>query len=325
MALANAADYDHTVRPEELSVIGVLRGAAIESVWGVIEHCPVLAPQRDEVLVDAGDKARRVYLVVSGSLWAYRVKGGVQGRTATLGPGSMVGEMAMLEGSPAPCRVIAAEKSRVIMVDEESFWRLVGVSHAFAANVLSTVAGRLQKRIAVAGESGAVRPALELGVSVDGLTGFAGRDWLAQMAPRMVNRYSRDRRPLSVLLVDVDHLKRINDMFGQQAGDLVLTSLGRILRWCLRPTDISARCGGEEFCVILPGASRDGARAAAERLRQTVLESQITSEEGAPVPPVSLSIGIAELTPGADAGALLKAAEAALARVKESGGGHVGW
>lgn len=321
--MRDTTDYDRVVRPEELSVLKVLQGAALESVWGVIEHCPVLALRPEEVLMGPEHAARTMYLVVSGSLRVEQSGSGGPAKAVAVGPGESLGEVCMLEGGHEPGRVRAVEQSRVIALDEDAFWRLVGASHAFAANVLATVAGRLQKRVAGSTGGAELRPALELGVSVDGLTGLPGKEWLGQMLPRIVNRYSRDRRPLSVLLIDIDHLKRVNESFGQQGGDLVLTSLGRILRWCLRPTDISARIAGEEFCVILPGASRDGAKAAAERLRQTVLKSQVTSEEGAPYPPVALSIGVAQLGSDGDAKAMLKAGAAALKGAKDGGGNQV--
>lgn len=103
---------------------------------------------------------------------------------------------------------------------------------------------------------------------------------------------NRDGTPLSMVLFDLDHLKRINDSQGFFAGDAVLAHVEAIARAALRPEDTLVRFGGEEFAIVLPGMALEAAREFAEKLRQTVEESKCSFEER--TIPMTISCGVAE-------------------------------
>jgi diguanylate cyclase (GGDEF)-like protein len=98
-----------------------------------------------------------------------------------------------------------------------------------------------------------------------------------------------------MLLIDVDHFKRFNDEHGHVSGDYALRTVAACLRGALRPTDMIARFGGEEFAVLLPGARLTNAREIAERLRRAVRETAILGLDGRELPKVTASIGAAEM------------------------------
>lgn len=156
----------------------------------------------------------------------------------------------------------------------------------------------------------------------DGLTGLLNHREFRFRLEKEVERGLEERLPLSLLLLDLDHFKEVNDTFGHLAGDAVLEALGGILREVSRSSDVTARYGGEEFTVLLPGLERAQAVAVAERLRRIV--------EGRPVPvgettvPVTVSVGVSSLG-GEVAGAvgLLEAADRALYAAKVSGRNRV--
>ena len=106
----------------------------------------------------------------------------------------------------------------------------------------------------------------------DGLTGVFNRRYFADQFARLCQRCAPERRPLSVILLDVDHFKRLNDTLGHQAGDAALRELGSVLREALRPNDFAARYGGEEFAVVLLDTDEGQAVQLAERLRRTLRE-----------------------------------------------------
>lgn len=114
----------------------------------------------------------------------------------------------------------------------------------------------------------------------DALTGLGNRRWLAENAATEIARAKRERAPLSVIAFDLDHFKRINDAYGHDAGDEVLIAVADAARRILRPYDLLARIGGEEFCALLPGTDQRSAHAIAERLRGEIAAIALPSLQG---------------------------------------------
>jgi len=125
----------------------------------------------------------------------------------------------------------------------------------------------------------------------------------------------------TVMMIDVDRFKSINDRFGHAAGDAVLREVADRLRTHVRTADLVARIGGEEFLVVAAGTGGDTSRIVAERLRQVVADQSVATPAG-PVE-VTISIGVAEAPPGSEAQALLRRADEALYRAKSNGRNRV--
>jgi diguanylate cyclase (GGDEF)-like protein/PAS domain S-box-containing protein len=159
----------------------------------------------------------------------------------------------------------------------------------------------------------------------DGLTGIANRRRFDEVLDREWRRAQRDRSPCSLLLVDVDHFKNYNDIYGHISGDQCLRSAAETIANVLhRPADLLARYGGEEFAVILPDTDSDGAVAIAEQIRAAVESLQIPNQ-GNPHGVVTLSVGCATQVPGQDAepSKLVQAADSALYQAKSRGRNRV--
>lgn len=126
----------------------------------------------------------------------------------------------------------------------------------------------------------------------DALTGLYNRRHFNRVAVEEVGRTLRYQHPLSVMVFDIDHFKRVNDTFGHSSGDRVLAMIARITREVLRSTEIAARYGGEEFIVLLPETPAAAAVAVAERLRDKIEEAVLPTERG-PVK-VTASFGVSD-------------------------------
>ncbi|MCW8877262.1 MAG: diguanylate cyclase [Kangiellaceae bacterium] len=125
----------------------------------------------------------------------------------------------------------------------------------------------------------------------DDLTHLYTRKYIDERLEQELDRAKRYHRPFSILMIDLDRFKQVNDTYGHSAGDLVLQTLSYLLRQRLRDTDIAGRIGGEEFIVILGETEIEGAKLFAERIRDEIEKEKI--EKGGQVIPVTASIGVA--------------------------------
>jgi len=153
----------------------------------------------------------------------------------------------------------------------------------------------------------------------DGLTGLTNRQQFQVLLQNEILRCKRYNSPLSLVIMDVDYFKGVNDTFGHQEGDDVLMGIAGIIKGLCRSHDVAARYGGEEFVLILPETNGDGARMIAERIREKVEKCRFKNEGR--VHSVTISCGIAEFDKEktADHTHLIRVADDALYQAKESG------
>ncbi len=156
----------------------------------------------------------------------------------------------------------------------------------------------------------------------DSLTGLPNRRALQQALDRELARAARKRETVSVLLVDVDRFKQVNDTYGHSTGDAALQALAGVLSSSCRSMDLATRYGGDEFIVVLPETAKAGAVRAARRIQEQVARLRIRDAAGVRL---RISIGVAcTLETGTTEAALLKAADEALYKVKGAGGDGIG-
>lgn len=154
--------------------------------------------------------------------------------------------------------------------------------------------------------------------SSDALTGLGNRKLFDLMAPRAIQMFSLARQPVSLLMVDLDKLKMVNDMYGHQAGDQAIITLSKVMsRVFMRQSDVLCRIGGDEFAVILPNTDAKVAEALAHRLQDHL--SRMPSPHPAMEFSMSASIGVAELELYEELDDWLKRADQALYSAKKSG------
>jgi len=153
----------------------------------------------------------------------------------------------------------------------------------------------------------------------DGLTKLLNRQQFDLMLDDLIARHARYGRPASLLMIDIDHFKRVNDTYGHQAGDVVLVGLGRHLMEYARVNDRVYRYGGEEFAILLPETELAGASLFAQRLCEAIANKPYDLSDGTQLP-ITVSIGVASCPDHADtAQTLISAADKALYTAKQTG------
>lgn len=174
--------------------------------------------------------------------------------------------LGMLQALLAPvtqaCRALVAYTERGALPD-------LPTGHVDEAGVLmAQVQATIEHLHAVLGD-------LSAQALTDPLTGAGNRRWLGVTGAQRLLEVARTREPVAVVVLDLDHFKRVNDGHGHAAGDAVLRAAADAVRREVRPADLFARIGGEEFCLVLPGTGREAGRMIAERLRQAFEELRI--------------------------------------------------
>jgi two-component system, cell cycle response regulator len=245
---------------------------------------------------------------------------------AGVAPQDLVGRTpALFEGDGAPAR--AAIASGQDWRGEISRTRADGALrwHDVSCAPVVDEAGRVTHIVAIHAditERRAMEEELRRLAVTDALTGVANRRHLMATGDKEVERRRRSHKPLSALMLDIDHFKRINDSWGHPAGDAVIRALARRCSELVRGTDTVGRIGGEEFALVLPMTDLGRALELAERIRAAIA-AETVSWEGQPIA-FTVSIGAAEVVDAqSDFASLIGRADAALYAAKEAGRNRV--
>ena len=161
----------------------------------------------------------------------------------------------------------------------------------------------------------------------DPLTGLFNRNHFEEYLPNQLKtltgmQENSDQRKISVIMCDIDHFKKVNDVYGHPAGDYVIKTVAEIMQKCFRKTDVICRYGGEEFLVILPATPTEGALIASEKMRKSINENKFNFD--GKIIPVSISCGVARINIGNEDGAkAIARADEALYNAKRTGRNRV--
>ena len=169
-----------------------------------------------------------------------------------LGPGEVIGELSLIDGQPTSAYVVADDECRVLALNEKTLWSLVEASHIVARNMLFVLSRRLRHGDSIILTSQQLQREYAHYAVIDALTGLYNRRWLDTMLVRQMERSKKGALPLSMLLMDVDYFRQYNRAHGDLTGDRALHTLASTLRESMRPGEMLARYGEDEFIALLP-------------------------------------------------------------------------
>jgi len=276
----------------------------------------------DEIVLSTRKENHYLYVVIKGRL-VIQLSQYDDIPFATVEPGECVGEMSIIDSRIPYEKISASEETMVLVIEREILWRMISASHEISRNLLYIMSERVRYSNLVIADSLEMQRKYQRYAMTDALTGLHNRGWLDDAFDREVKRSERDQLPLSLIMIDIDNFKQYNDDFGHLAGDQVLMTVAKSIRSPLRPNDMVARFGGEEFAVLLPETNVVNAKFIAERLRENVGKADLGMINEKQLPNVTISLGISTRAPEDTLDIMIAAADVAMYHAKHKGRNRV--
>lgn len=252
---------------EPLARVPLFSGLESEDLARLAEASRVQTFPPATSIVEMGEPGRSLYLVTEGEVAVLYPARETEFELARLGPGEFFGEMALLNDKPRSATVRSVGEVSAIVLDKTEFRAIVLERPLVALELIEALSVRIrQADEQISGLSDqAVR---------DALTGLMNRRAFSERLEQEVDRSRRYEGEFSLILLDLDHFKSVNDALGHDVGDEVLSWIGRILMEHTRVADVTFRIGSEEFAILCPATASKLAHALAQRLVDLVGEAR---------------------------------------------------
>ncbi len=304
---------------DKLSRLRLFEGVDLQPVKELLQLCPVRELRPGEILISAGEPNDRLYLLVSGRLRVHLDSIDSE-PVAVIKPGESVGELSVIDQRPTSAFVVSDQFSQLLVISDEIFWAMVDTPpRSIARNLLVALSERLRTSNITISKGKRLEQEYKRQATTDSLTGLPNRRWLEDVLGREMISRAKDRRPLSLIVGEVDQFKDYEAELGPEAADHALYAVSQTLINNLRSANHLVRYGTAKFAVVLPDVSVSQAKLVAERLREAVAEAVIVMSDQSVLPSVTISIGVVQMQLDQSAEALIGNASAALIRAKARG------
>ncbi len=306
---------------DKLHLFDNVTDPAVDALLG---QCAIQRLFNGETLPNVHGATACVYVVLRGTLGSTLLVDDTQPlRSDKILPGESIGELSVLDEAVHANTLTALEETDLLVIPSRTLWKLIDEVDGVARNLLRQLSFRLRAANAQLRRREKVGEFYRQLSMLDGLTGLYNRAWLNDKLAGLVEDAHDTGRPLSLIMIDLDHFKKLNDQYGHQMGDQALRIAAAVLNTALRPSDFAVRYGGEELTVILPGNNATTGAMVAQRLCERMREAVVFEDMHVPLPHLTASFGIATLDAQHDAEDLITRADAALYRAKQAGRNQV--
>jgi CRP-like cAMP-binding protein len=202
-----------TLSEAELALLGrapLLQGVSAGTPQQLAARAVFRSLSAGTPLIKAEEYGETLFLLLAGELAVY-LPGPGRHELARILPGETVGEQSLIDGRPHSAEVVAISDARVMALPGAVLWRLMQDQPAIALNLLRLLSLRMRHSNAELGDAFQLQQELQLAAETDALTGLHNRRWMEQMFPRVMRRNRHEANALSLLMIDIDHFKRVND------------------------------------------------------------------------------------------------------------------
>lgn len=295
----------------------LFQGVRFDQLAAELSESRLCTVDESQVLLDPKHLNTEIFIVLEGELMVC-LEPRLGNPLVRLGPGACVGELSIIDTSPPSAYVIASIATRLLAISKAVLWRMLASQQVMALNLLHILTQRIRENNVLLLGSMELQRQYRNKAETDTLTGLHNRVWFEEVFPKQLELCERTGQFASILMLDIDHFKLINDQYGHPVGDEALRHLGRLLRHNLRATDLCARYGGEEMIVLMPGADLTHALHTAERLRQSIADARLVLADGVSLQ-MHVSGGLAQWIAGTRLIDVIRSADHALYRAKAQG------
>lgn len=308
-----------------LKGVGILADLSEEELHRVSSFFHFQGYQKDEVLFREGEGGEELYIIGLGRVGSWiRLADGTAHLVGEFGPGDFFGEMAIIEKAPRSATCQATEASTLLVLQAEDFYRLMEEQAGIAIKIMNRMLDATADRSIRSSEflSDMVRWGDEARkrAVLDGLTGLFNRRFLDEALRDGLQKARAGGAPLSLIMMDLDNFRQINQHYGAETGDQAIRALVPVLRSVLRADDVPARCGGDEFAILLPNTPIPEALRLAQAIGDGVRALPFFEGRDGPLERITASQGVACFPEhAAELKALWEAADRALYLAKQQG------
>lgn len=291
-----------------------------EDILGhVVAHASPFLLSSNQLLLSPGQDNHHIYLLLDGVLTVHFDAPDTPVVREII-PGYSVGEMSVIDGTRPSAYVKAKVDCNVFPLHRDFLMHLIQATNPIAFNLLRLMTEWMKSNTQQIIKDQFKISELHQQTNLDVLTGLYNRRWLDKALPELILRLGSEAKPLCILIIDIDHFKKYNDLHGHQGGDVALVATAEILKSNLRPSDFAARIGGEEFMVLLPNTLLEDGLKLAERLRLEVERQRVfQTDDTTTLPGVTVSVGLAVSDASTTAKLLFATADKQLYLAKQSG------
>lgn len=273
-----------------------------------------------EILIERENYNDTVFLLLEGQAKVYLHKD--KEPINIMEAGDSIGEISVLDGKPGSVNIITSQPCKLIKINKQKIWQLIDSSHAFTRNLLNILLERVRTVNDHFDDSMQVQQEMTVKATRDALTGLYNRRWFDDNFDHLLNRCIESETPFSFIMLDIDHFKQVNDVYGHAAGDLVLQQVAELLQGHARSRDAAVRYGGEEMSLILPQTHLDESANVAERIRIAIEAVDFTISDKQTIK-VTVSLGCAAYNGHNTKQEIMKTADEGLYHAKEHGRNQV--